>query len=368
MEKLKITIYGTESPSHQLARYKLIDMLDYAKIAYTLEDITDVNVIVKENISSVPSVRIDEGPLFEIKSNGNFNKSLRKAIQHILRLKNYGNMPKIIVTTDFSEASLNAYNFAHHLALKLHGVIKLTHVYYPTSTDINQFAIVNDEVEKIRQNKLQEYVDSFNQDWIGEFVETPMVEGIFKVGFPVMELVELSKEDNAFMVMSTTGEGGAFRKIFGSISLDMISKSHSPLFLIPANMRFSSLKRISFLSEDLDKDATYLEYLSNLCEKLGTDFRLIHFVEDKNEEFDVSLATKTMDKYFMNVNYNIEVNYTNDTFDGIKKVVTESEDQLIVLTTKHRNIFQNLFHRSATEFATEHSVSPILILSDKVQL
>jgi hypothetical protein len=37
------------------------------------------------------------------------------------------------------------------------------------------------------------------------------------------------------------------------------------------------------------------------------------------------------------------------------------------LSTKHRNIFQNLFHKSMTEFAALNTISPLLILTDKVQ-
>lgn len=363
---LKIKIYGTESPSYQLVKTKLKTFLDNANISYELQEVIRIPEIMEDNIASVPAVKVNDDLLFEIKPNGKFNVSLRETIQGILQLQNYGIMTKIIVPTDFSEASLNAYNFAHRLAKKLSGVIKLTHIYYPTATDVNQFVVVNDEVEKIHKEKLEEYVRSFNQDWIGNFVEEPMVEGVFKVGFPVMELKEMSKEKDTILVMGTTGEGGAFKKIFGSISLDMIEKAHCPLFLIPPDAGTSGINKITFLSEDVDQDAVHLGMALKLCDSGQSQFGIVHFKQNDSDHVDEASIRSIADKHMNGVQYQVEIISNKDVFDGIREVITRDVNELVVLSTKHRNLFQNLFHKSVTEFAALHSISPLLILTDKV--
>ncbi|MCZ2100643.1 MAG: universal stress protein [Chitinophagales bacterium] len=363
---LKIKIYGTESPSYQLVKTKLKSFMDNASIVYDLQEVTKISEIMEDNIVSVPAVKVNDDLLFEIKPNGSYNASLREAIQSILRLQNYGTMTKIIVPTDFSEASLNAYNFAHRLAKHLPGVIKLTHVYYPTSADVNQIVVVNDEVEKIHREKLEEYVKSFNQDWIGNFVEEPMVEGIFRVGFPVMELKELSKEKDTVLVMGTTGEGGAFKKVFGSISLDMIEKSNCPLFLIPPDAGASQINKVTFLSEDLNQDAAHLKVVLGLCTGGNTRLSIVHFKKQDNSKFDETSIRAIVDTYMNGTPYDVEIISNVDVFDGVRDIVTRDVNELVVLSTKHRNIFQNLFHKSVTEFAALNAISPLLILTDKV--
>ncbi|MBL0027184.1 MAG: universal stress protein [Saprospiraceae bacterium] len=160
-------------------------------------------------------------------------------------------MTKILVPTDFSDASNNAYNFANHLSKDLTGVLLLTHIYYPTSTDVNQFVVINEEAEKIHREKLDSLVNTLNQDWIGSFVKEPFIEGVFKVGFPRVELTEMSKQSDTIMVMGTTGSGDNFKKVFGSLSLDMIDHCYCPLFLVPPGAAYSKIDEIVYLSETL---------------------------------------------------------------------------------------------------------------------
>jgi len=362
---IDIKIYGTGTPSYQLAKTKVLERLSDAGLEYHLEEITKITDIMLDNIESVPALKVNDKLLFEIKPNGNYNRSLREAIQNILKIDNYGKMTKILVPTDFSEASYNAYNFANHLAKDIEGVLLLTHIYYPTSTDVNQFVVINEEAEKIHREKLEKFVQSVNQDWIGNFVTEPLIEGVFKVGFPRMELTEMSKEPNTIMVMGTTGSGDTFKKVFGSLSMDMIDNSYCPLFLVPPGAAYSKIEEIVYLSEDLKNDSLHLLYAGRLCVKTGADFRLVHFRNKTNDDYDVADTIKIMESYFPEVKYHIEIIDTQDLFSGIENLVTENNNNLVVLSTKHRNIFKNLFHKSVTEFAALHATSPLLILSDK---
>lgn len=363
---IDIKIYGTGTPGYQLAKTKLVERLSGAGVDYNLEEVTNITDIINDNIQSVPAVKVNNELLFDIKPNGNYNSSLRTAIQNILKLNNYGKMAKIIIPTDFSDASFNAYNFANHLAKAVDGVLKLTHIYYPTSTDVNQFVVLNEEAEKIHREKLNDFVKSLNQDWIGNFVTEPLIEGEFKVGFPRMELSEMSKESDTVIVMGTTGAGDTFKKIFGSLSLDMIEHCYCPLFLIPPGATYFPAKELVFLSEDLKNDTNHLIYTGKLCVQMGADFRLVHFRYNENDQYDVSDTIKIIENYFPGLRYHIEIIDTKDIFNSVKDLVKDGNQNLIVLSTKHRNLIQNFFHKSVTEFAAINSNSPLLILSDKI--
>jgi len=362
---LEIKLYGTVTAGYQLAKSKLEERLDSAGLPYHLEEVTDISQIIKDDIASVPTLKVNDEFLYHIKPNGSYNISLRQAIQGILKIKNYGKMLKIIVPTDFSETSLNAYKFANHMAKDVSGVLMLTHIYYPTSTDVNQFVVVNEQAETIHRERLQKLVDSMNQDWIGNFVTEPMIESAFRVGFPRIELTDMSKDKDTIMIMGTTGAGDAFKKIFGSLSLDMIDNCHCPLYLIPPGASYSETNEIVYLTEDLKKDSLHILYVGKLCQDRKVSLRLVHFRNKKNDEYDVSDTIKIMESYFPEVKYHIDIIDSVDIFDSVKDLVTSNPNNLIVLSTIHRNIFQNLFHKSVTEFAAINSTSPLLILSDK---
>jgi nucleotide-binding universal stress UspA family protein len=364
---LDIKIYGTSTPSYQLAKVKLIDALEGADIRYHLEEVTSVTDIMRDQVESVPAVRVNDRYLFQMRPNGHYNQSLREAIQKVLRLDNYGSMSKIIVPTDFSEASFGAYNFANLLAKQIHGVLWLTHVYHPVSTDINQLVTVSVEAENAHQHRLQSFVDSLNQDWIGNFITEPIVEGVFKVGFPRVELEEMSKTQNTVMVMGTTGAGDAFKKIFGSLSLDMAGSVSCPLFLIPPGASFSSMKRIMYLSEDLNFDSTHLLYVAGIASNLGIPLSLVHFRSDRKDDYNVQDAIDLFETFYPELEFTIDITDTNDLFASIHDLVGDRNDCLVALSTRHRNVFEQIFHRSVTDFAAVHTHCPLLILSDKVK-
>ncbi len=362
---INIKIYGTGTSGHQLAKVKLIKCLSDASLDYQIREITNIRKIMDDQIVYVPSFKVNDESLFEIKQNGRYSASLREAIQQILKIYNYGKMTKIIVPTDFSDASNNAYNFANHLSKDINGVLMLTHIYYPTSTDVNQFVVINEEAEKIHREKLENLVKTVNQDWIGSFVKEPFIEGIFKVGFPRSELTEMSKIPDTIIVMGTTGSGDTFKKVFGSLSLDMLDHCYCPLFLVPPGSAYSKINEIVYLSEDLKNDALHILYTGRLCQKIGSHLRIVHFRTKSNHEYDVSDSVKIMETYFPDVKYHVEIIDTADLFNSIKGMIKEDANHLVVVSTKHRNIFQNIFHKSVSEFAAIHSVSPLLILSDK---
>jgi nucleotide-binding universal stress UspA family protein len=361
---IDIKIYGTSTPGYQLAKTKLVESLERAHLKFQIKEITRVQDIMMDDVKSVPAFKVDDQILFEIKANGGYNASLRAAIQGILKISNYGKMVKIIVPTDFSETSYNAYNYANHLAKDLNGVMLIAHIYYPTSTDVNQFLALNEEAERSHREKLENLVVSLNQDWIGNFVSEPMMDSVFKVGFPKIELAEMSKEPNTVMVMGTTGTGDSFKKIFGSLSMDMIDSCHCPLYLVPPGAHYPALKEAVYLSEDLKNDSLHFLYAGRLCAKTGRDLRILHFRHKKTDDYDVTDTIKIMKSYFPEVKYHIDILDTENLYESVRDVVSSHNDQLVILSTKHRNIFQHLFHKSVTEMAALHAVSPLLILSD----
>ena len=133
-DKTEITVLGTGSSSHQMVSYIVRKFLNDAKIPFELKEETDVAAFLQRSLSSVPCIYID-GEYLPIYTNGDFNKSLRKAIKHILKKQNFGNMEKILIPVDFSDVSTNAFMFGHRLATDLGAVVKALHVYLPSSKE-----------------------------------------------------------------------------------------------------------------------------------------------------------------------------------------------------------------------------------------
>jgi nucleotide-binding universal stress UspA family protein len=275
-------------------------------------------------------------------------------------------MKKIIVPTDFSDASFTAYNFANQLAHSMNATLFLTHIYHPVSTDISQFATVNEQVEEVHAQKLEGLVSSLNQDWIGSFITEPLVEGVFRVGFPRIELENLSHMENALMVMGTTGMGNPLKRMFGSLSLDMIRDVACPLFLIPPKATYQELKRILFMSESFSNDRSHLLYVARMASDLGLPLSVVHFSKKEND-YPVTETIHVVKQYYPELDFLIDITDTTDLREAVNQVITGNSHHLVVFSTHHRNLIEEVFHRSISEFAALRSQCPLLILNEKVK-
>ncbi|MBK9150091.1 MAG: universal stress protein [Saprospiraceae bacterium] len=357
---LHIKIYGTGTAGFEMVKTKIREYLVAAQVDFELQEETNVNNFIKESVQSVPAVRINGEDLIEIDSNGGFNQTLRNAVQEIMRKVNYGNMTKIIVPTDFSEPSFNAYNYANGLAKDLGGVIVLTHVYFPSSADLNEFTIPNNDLENVHRKKLQELVKSVNQDWIGEIMHEPMVESDFRIGFPKTELTELSEQKNVMMVMGSTGEGDAFKKVFGSLSTDMIKSAKCPLFIIPPGATYQTPKSVVFASGSVKTDSNNIFDTAKMCSKFGADLKVLHVHTGENE-YDEQAVHEMLKANFPVLNFDIRIIRAEKILDGLALCLKETDHDIVAFTKVHRNFLAELFHESISEHFALYSKKPLLI-------
>jgi nucleotide-binding universal stress UspA family protein len=358
---MEIKIYGTGSSGHQMVNEKLIDSLSKAGLSFHIENIENVDSFISDMVHSIPAIRVDDKDLYEISLNGRFNSSLRDAIQKILQKSNYGSMTKIIVPTDFSEISFNAYNFARGLAKLMQGVLYITHVYFPNSTNMNEITFVDEDAENVFKKKLDDFVHSINQDWIGEFVKEPFVESKFITGFPHKELLAMSEEPNTIIVMGSTGSGDTFKKMFGSLSLDVMKSAKCPVFVIPKNVQFSEIKEVLFSSEDLSQDANAILEASRLCQKMGAKLNVAHVVTRVGDDYHIGELEKLLHSYLKDTEYEIHMVEDKTPVSGIEAIVRKKPIDLLVFNTKHRNFFTNLIHNSVTEHIALYLDKPVLV-------
>ncbi|MEZ4912068.1 MAG: universal stress protein [Saprospiraceae bacterium] len=364
---IDIKIYGTGTPGQQLAKAKLVSVLQKAHIDFNVTEVNDISDFINDKVVSVPAIRVNNEDIYEIKPNGQYTQSLRDTIQSILRMESYGDLPQFIVPTDFSEPSMNAYNFANRLAKQMGGIIKLTHVYYPTSVDVNQYTILDNEVESIHKDRLDAYSKSLNQDWLGNFVIEPFIESEFRVGFPKLEIIEMSKTPESAVVMGTTGAGDTFKKVFGSLTMDLVDECYAPLYLIPPHATLSDNGNLTYLSDNIKNDSQHVLYAAHIAMLFGYHFKVLHYTKNDDTSFNVSDCKALLDNYFPNLTHSVEVQKTENVFEEIEKEASSPENAILAMSTKHRNIFQSIFHKSASEFAAMKAKVPLLILSDRVK-
>ncbi len=139
---------------------------------------------------------------------------------------------KILVATDFSECSDEAFRYALSLARKLQARILLIHV-INEPVDLRGFYVPHLSFEKLEEEILEgarKMMDKFCRRHIQDFedYETAIVAGI-----PYDVIISKSQDAGADMVvMGTHGRKGLDHMLFGSTAEKVVRRSSIPVLTI----------------------------------------------------------------------------------------------------------------------------------------
>jgi len=357
----EITVLGTDSSNHQMVAYIIRKFMEDAKIPFELNEETDIASFLQRHLVSVPCIYIDDEYL-PVQSNGNFNQSLRKAIKHILKKQNFGNMDKIIIPVDFSDVSTNAFVFGHRMATDISAVVKALHVYLPTSKELYESSVVDVDFIEMRKNQLNTFVGEFDKDWAGDIMKTSIIDSEFRTGFPGEEILD-SVEDNAaeMIVMGTTGDSGSIKKWFGSVSTKIMNEAPCPVLLVPENAGYKGVNNLLYAYNDIDLDKALIDQLAQFSSKYEATLHLIH-VDDKESTNPGFYLKELFQEKYPNHKIKISSIYNPDVTEAIDEYAEANSIDIIALGTKNRSFFDRIFHESITQKMALQSELPLLIL------
>ena len=360
-DKADITILGTGSSSHQMVSYLLKKFMENAGIPFNITEETDVAAFLRRKLASVPCIYIDDEYL-PVQSNGNFNQSLRKAIKHILKKQNFGNMEKIIIPVDFSDVSTNAFVFGHRLATDIGAVVKALHVYLPTSKELYESTVVDVDFIEMRKSKLNNFVSEFDKDWTSDIMTASIVDSEFRTGFPGDEILD-SIEDNGaeLVVMGTTGDSGSLKKWFGSVSTKIMNEAPCPVLLIPEKAGYRGVNNLLYAYDDIDLDKYLIQQLVEFCEKFDATLHMVHVDSAETNDPGYYLKELVEEKYPKN-KIKISSLYNPDIVEAIDEYAKINNIDVIAMGTKNRSFFDRIFHTSMTQKMALQSEVPLLIL------
>lgn len=151
---------------------------------------------------------------------------------------------KILVTTDLSEASYSAMEYAAWLSEKEKANVTLfysvdnlpTVAYHTVDLTFDKFRT---EILKYEQKRLDEFSEKFNK----QFVKKPNI--VLTEGNAAQSIVEYAKK-NAFdiIIMSTHGRTGIEHVVLGSVAERVVRSAHCPVLTVKSNeSRTKSKKR-----------------------------------------------------------------------------------------------------------------------------
>jgi len=139
---------------------------------------------------------------------------------------------RIVVPTDFSDCSQEAWAMAKRVAAAPGSELVLTHVL--TEVPLYAEGILNVEnARKVREGA-RKWAEAALEDWVGKARgEGLSARSALRTGVPHQEIVALAQDERAdLIVIGTHGRGGINRALLGSVADRVVRLASCPVLTV----------------------------------------------------------------------------------------------------------------------------------------
>ena len=273
-------------------------------------------------------------------------------------------MKKLLVCTDFSEASLHAANYACAFASDYNfRFITLLHAYQTvmptTGLPLDSYSPGG------HYNHAMDQLKDLEQQLKSQAVK----DIVFNLRAEQMSLAEgindICREENIdVIVMGVTGKSKIEKLVMGSNAVSVSQSSQYPVFVVPSQASIQPIRKILFACDLADVSAsTPIGLFKEFLDLFNAQLFVLN-VENRNRKVspqkpeEIFPLHQILDKY--------KPEYIRVTHDDISTGVLEFAEKnrvsLIVTIPKNYNLLQKVFHKSISGSLIYDSAIPLLTL------
>ena len=274
-------------------------------------------------------------------------------------------MRKVLVPTDFSDASQVALQYAIGLANQAHAQIELFSAFHlpPPPPEV---AIVpaSGEYDELRADT-EAALKGLAAEIADHCIHDPITRAVKGLGSD--EILRVMAEESPWLtVMGTKGATGLERLVFGSVASEVAKSASAPLVLIPEDAKFQPLGQVLFATDFHDSDVEavrHLEAWAREPEDLAITFLHIsdgrvpeQFEQAHLEEFQAAMRQeeRVPDMRF-------ELKAHPDAGEAILNASSSGDYDLIVLAPVQRNWLMRLLLPSVTQHLIHGATRPTFV-------
>ena len=276
-------------------------------------------------------------------------------------------MKKVLVPADFSVNSKSGVRFAIHWATRQKLELVFVHVLYilrATRWSDSYFAKYADQEENLCRTKFEKFIAAIYK----KMKVTPgkysciIVQGISAD----ITILDYCGENPAIdcICISTRG-AGKFKKIFGTNTGNLITKSAIPVLAVPKKYKTTDVKRVLYAT-DFCNYREEIKKVVAFAQPLKAAIEVIHFTGLKKSEFDkkaISPDLKTKFKYGLKVHI-VKTDTTPSLSQNLQNQVRKRKPSVVIMFTEQKKTFlQKIFLSSQSEKLSFQAKVPLLVFN-----
>jgi nucleotide-binding universal stress UspA family protein len=332
---IDVKIYGTQTSNFEYLKYAILSNTTNAGIQINLQEEKSIEAFIKENIASVPAVKIKE-QLIVLKHTNAVKEFAIKVVREIFQEAGFDKNSHVVVPDQYHKTSANALDYAIEIAKAMKALVKIVHFAKEPPAEVKM-----------------------SEDTSIGFLDHVVLEGKLHEG-----LVELSADENTkLIVLGKSILSDQSSHIYGSLLAKLVNNVHSPLLMVPSEYKFKGIRKIMYAvdRDSLTKENT--QFVHDLADTFGAEVHIVHvekysLKQDTSDWFD--------QHHFIQNGVNLveQVLYGNSIFDELNNYTQQMEIDLVVLSRAKRGLMDNLFHKSITKRMVMKNPFPTVILAD----
>lgn len=273
-------------------------------------------------------------------------------------------MNKILCPVDFSDAAINALEFAAAIARKYRSKLTLINVF--TESDFNRLVGAEavgksfKELMAMASSRLAALSKVISESQEGAPIEC---NHRIELGELTDQLRTLVKEERYdYIVMGTRGISRTNGIYFGSQTEEVIEKVNAPILCIPESATFNGFKNLVYASDYAEEDKVAIQDVISFATFFDSRISVLHINQDDGDN-QYKLYVEELKSF---IQYS-KIDFVNKEFkgavgSGINEYIQMEKADLLVVYKQHRNFVSSFFHKSLTKTLAFSTDKPLLVL------
>lgn len=276
-------------------------------------------------------------------------------------------MKKVLVPTDFSANSKSGVRFAINWASQQEIELVFVHVLYilkATRWSDAYFEKYAEQEKELCSTKFEKFIAGiYRQMNVKSGIHSYLIVQGISADVSILDYCS-KNQDIDYICISTRG-AGKFKKIFGTNTGNLITKSSIPVLAVPKNYKVADIRSVLYAT-DLRNYEDEIKKVVAFAQPLKIQIEAVHFTWPDEISFDVKTIEATFKKEFK---YGLKLYFEKN--DGTHSVIENLEKQIrirkpsivIMFTDQERTFFQKLFLSSKAEQMSFQLKVPLLVFN-----
>ena len=276
-------------------------------------------------------------------------------------------MKTILVPTDFSDNSRNAFRYSLELAKISAAKVVLFHVIQIIVSPVPDMPVVVTPSEEELEREGRQRLTAFANEARNESANGIEIEYNISIGSVTDKIFELIREKKIdLIVMGISGTNLLREMLIGSNTVKLIREASCPVLAVPPEAKFKKLQTIVFACDyKKNSNDAALDTIKEFVNLFNSKLHIINISKPAAIPTTEQVGTSVhLEHQLKEINPTVYFPEQDDVVEGINEFVEEYHADMLVMIPRRHSLLEIIFSKSNTKKMAFHTHIPLLAVHE----